>query len=397
VGALFVLLLSQVLHTHSAAAATAHAGLAFGAGMTARRKTISVEEISQILRNEKANYHGDDRAAFGSEIDAFVESLRSQYGEQVPALEAVKLVNNFQRHASERASASRTTEVPRQQAPPRAATSSPAGKSMPEGVSYESRPDGFELRASCRSLFVGLLFLVLAGALGAIPFFVWRDMIQGVWTHEYQGATFWMASAFLSAWTGGVLYAASMGAIGLFGEIRIAKTGDSGEVFTGIGWVGRTHRVLWSDYYGAGDREVGSASLRSTHTTHYVGLNGRTKGYRFGSELNAAQQAFVIAFLRKQVFGLPDLPAGSATADEDVPLSAATGAQGTTSLQHIRRALERSKANYYGSDPEGFSRRADEILESLQAQYGEQVPVADAIEHLKKFGHEPGAQFEISF
>ena len=85
-----------------------------------------------------------------------------------------------------------------------------------------------------------------------------------------------------------------MGAVASFREIRIAKTGDSGEIFTGIGRVGRTHRLLWSDFSGVGDRELATySSGRFSRTTHYVGLNGTSMEYKFGSELNRQQQAFV--------------------------------------------------------------------------------------------------------
>jgi hypothetical protein len=94
-----------------------------------------------------------------------------------------------------------------------------------------------------------------------------------------------------------------MGAVASFREIRIAKTGDSGEIFTGIGRVGRTHRLLWSDFSGVGDRELATySSGRFSRTTHYVGLNGTSMEYKFGSELNRQQPAFVIAFLREHVF-----------------------------------------------------------------------------------------------
>jgi hypothetical protein len=101
--------------------------------------------------------------------------------------------------------------------------------------------------------------------------------------------------------------------------------------------VGRTHRVRWSDYYGAGDRSVASSSSRSARTEHFIGLNGRSSSYRFGSELNANQQAFVIAFLREQVFGLVAQP-------ERHTVAAQTAGDGTTvSVEHIRQTLEKAK------------------------------------------------------
>ena len=119
----------------------------------------------------------------------------------------------------------------------------------------------------------------------------------------------WPIAAFLAIWAGAVLYVASMGALSFFGEIRIAKEGDSGEIFTGIGRVGRTHRLLWSEFSGVGERdEAAWSSGRSSRTTHYVDLTGTSKQYEFGSELTAPQRAFVIAFLRERVFGSQGTP-----------------------------------------------------------------------------------------
>jgi hypothetical protein len=114
-------------------------------------------------------------------------------------------------------------------------------------------------------------------------------MILGVWTDD---GFSWGPATFLAVWAGAVLYVyvAGMGAVASFGEIRIAKTADSGEIFTGIGRMGRTHRLLWSDFSSVGYKD------------HYVGLNGTSKEYKFGSDLNRQQQAFVIAFLRQHLF-----------------------------------------------------------------------------------------------
>jgi hypothetical protein len=120
-------------------------------------------------------------------------------------------------------------------------------------------------------------------------------------------------------------------------------------------------------------------------------LNGRSSSYRFGSELNANQQAFVIAFLREQVFGLVPQP-------ERHTAAAQTAGDGTTvSVEHIRQTLEKAKGDYHGADPEGFSRAADELVASLKARYGERAPIAEALKSVQALGRMPGAEIKFTF
>lgn len=189
----------------------------------------------------------------------------------------------------------------------------------------------------------------------------------------------------------------------LFGEVRIAKAADSGEIFTGIGRAGWTHRLRWSDFYGASNRAVGSASSRrfASHTTHYVGLNGTSKSYKFGSELSEPQRAFVIPFLRQRVFGVSETPAPEPPTSPAPERSAfppkATGDGKTVGVEYIRQTLEKAKLDYSGRDPGGFSRAADDFLASLREQYGEHVPAADAFKRIEKFARANGANIEFSF
>jgi hypothetical protein len=130
------------------------------------------------------------------------------------------------------------------------------------------------------------------------------DLIRLVWTDE--GPSFWLTCAFLAIWAGAVLYVGATAAVGLFGEIPIAKDGDRGGIFTGIGRVGWTHRLQWSEFDGVAERDVDSVSTgSSTHTSHYVGLNGPGKRYKFGSEMTKQQQVFVIAFFARACLRVP--------------------------------------------------------------------------------------------
>jgi len=165
-------------------------------------------------------------------------------------------------------------------------------------VTSELTSDGFLLRASCRSFFDAAFRIFFAGLLGAIPFVLWSDLISGLPTDE--GMSFWLTSAFLAAWAGAVLYIIAVGIFLFFGEIRIAKSGDGGKIFKGIGNVGRTHRFLWSEVRAADEEAVAEVSGgRFDRTIHCIGLSGTSRRYRFGFELTPEQRAFIIAFLRE--------------------------------------------------------------------------------------------------
>lgn len=342
-------------------------------------KTMDIEEVRQKLESVKANYKGKDAESFNKAIDNAVASLQAQYGTQVPQVEVIKLLRKIAIPYAEAETVSpRANDV-----------TGKNPKEVPDGVSVESTPDGFVLRVSTRSLFTVLFWTFGAVVLIIIPVRLFPDLIRGLPADT--GLSFWLTSAFLALWAGGALYGVWRGTQGVCGEIRIVKSGDRGEIFTGIGKLGRAHRVRWSDYYGAGDREVSTSSGRSSRTEHFIGLNGRSTSYRFGSELNSGQQAFVIAFLRKKVFGLAHVPEG------DSAMAPGTGDGKTVSVEHLRQTLEKAKGNYHGPDPEAFSRSADELVSSLKARYGERAPIPEALRGVEALGQMPGAQIHFTF
>ena len=344
------------------------------AGEDVTTRAISIEEIRQKLENAKAHYKGGDAEAFDTAIDDSVVALRARFGEQVPAVDAIKFLREFPFPTGESRAPSQVIE-----------------KKEPEGVTIERTPVGFLLHATCRSFAGGLVGIGFALLLCVIPFVVFGDLIRGIWQAE--GVSFWLGSAFLVAWAGGAVYALATGSIGAFGEVRITKAGDSGEIFTGIGGAGWKHRVQWSDFHGAGDRAVASASNRRFgNTTHYIGLNGTANSYKFGAELDEEKRAFVIAFLRENVFGAAVTPPGVSSAASE------PGVTGNTiGVERIRQTLEQAEADYHGRDPQGFKRAADELLAVLKAQYGDQVPAADAVKRLENLARATGGSIAISF
>ena len=257
-------------------------------------KMVSIEEIRQTLHKTRALYQNEDAEAFNKDVDAFITRLRSQYTDQVPAADAVKLLREFQPTQGAPHKASPVSDAPR-----------PNSETVPDGVICEWKPDGFVLHVSNHSWILGVFWFVFAGAVAAAPVVMSRgELVSGF--QALEGPTFWVAGVFLVAWTCGVLYVASIGAMNLFGEVRIAKVGGDGEIFTGIGRIGRTRKVQWTDYDSIGEKEVIIAYRHSSSTKHFVALTGPSHSYRFGSELRSKQRTFVIAFLRRHVFGLQE-------------------------------------------------------------------------------------------
>ena len=414
-------LTAQFLRPCSAESASERDGLVVGESVTNRGRAIGIEEIRQRLQNAKAHYNGRDLEAFDKAIDSSVAALRTRYGDQIPAVDAIKFLREFPFPTGDASSAlhESDTRAPSQFAPRTDSSQVDEEKvdekKAPEGMRIERTPVGFLLRASCRSLAGGVVWIGFAVLLGAIPFIAFGDLIRSVWQAE--GVSFWLGSTFLAAWAGGAVYALVTGSIGAFGEVRITKTGDSGEIFTGIGKAGWRHRLQWSDFYGVGDRAVASASNRRFgYTTHYIGLNGTSNSYKFGSELDEEKRAFVIAFLRASVFGSAVTPPGPSIPDTARQHTGPSGANSKTgdlaptdfvpkgvfagntiSVDRIRQTLETAEADYHGPDPQGFNRAANELIASLKAQYGDQVPAADAVERLEKLARATGGPIAISF
>ena len=168
-----------------------------------------------------------------------------------------------------------------------------------EVISFEKTAEGFRLRASCRSFEGGLYRTVFAGALCWIPFQLWWDLILGVW--DYEGISFWATVLFLGVWAVGSMYAVDLALMALFGEVRITRRGDLGEIFVGIGPAGWTRHIRWSEFQRAGMIEVRLAG-RGGHKKHYVVIEGPAKRIKFGWLLPEEQQAAVAAAIEREVF-----------------------------------------------------------------------------------------------
>lgn len=171
----------------------------------------------------------------------------------------------------------------------------------PQGVRFEKTQDGFLLRASCRSFIDAVMRVGLAGVVSWLPFGLWWDLIRNFWT--YEGSTFWFTCIFLGVWAAAIAYTDWIALMSLFGEIRVTKAGRSGEIFAGIGKVGRTRRISWGDFNGVREIETKTESNGHTSVTRYVTLDAPSRHYRFGWQLPEDRRMFIVQALREHAFG----------------------------------------------------------------------------------------------
>ena len=170
----------------------------------------------------------------------------------------------------------------------------------PDGASFTATPDGFDLRVSCAAFDDAVLRVGFAACLTSLPFVLWWDLIRNLW--DDSGLSFWLTFAFLGIWAAAIAYAWTIGLMTALGEVRILKSGDQGWIFTGIGKLGLTHTLRWSDWSGAAEAVVSSSVGRRTVKRPYVALEAPSKRYRFGSYVPEEGQAFIVAQLRRHVF-----------------------------------------------------------------------------------------------
>jgi hypothetical protein len=161
----------------------------------------------------------------------------------------------------------------------------------PRGVEFERTPNGFILSATTRSpmafFIVPFMTVWSGGSLGGI---YGQQIAKGEFSLGMSlfGIPFLIASVLF--WTAALMAVA--------GRVRVRVEGDKGEIFVGIGGLGRTKRFHWSAV-----RRVGSqqANVRypggQQDQLRVVLSDGRE--LPFGSGLNVERQSFVRRALEK--------------------------------------------------------------------------------------------------
>jgi hypothetical protein len=247
-------------------------------------RTIPIAEVRQRFERVKAAHREPDSAVFYRKVDDCLTALEKQYGAEVPMTALVKAISDLK------------NAVPG----PAKKTGAPVS-GPPDGIRIERTPVGFVVRIAAGSFGYAITWLVFAGVLAVLPFRLGAEINRESF-HGGQGIGW-------TLWAAGVLVLAGAAAFAWFHQIRITKTGDHGEIFSGLGPLGRTHRFEWSGFSDVRDHEFARyTGARSTRTGHDVQLAGASESYRFGEDLGDAPRAFLVAFLRREALGRDDAP-----------------------------------------------------------------------------------------
>ena len=326
-------------------------------------RTIPISEVRQRFERVKAAYQEPDSAVFYRKVDDCVTALEKRYGAEVPMSALVKAISDLKNADPDPAT---TTG-----APPRAAASAASPKGPPGGIRIERTPVGFVLRVSDGSFGYAIVWMVFAGVLAVLPFRFGAEINS----ESFQGGQ----GIGWALWAAGVLVLMGAAGFAWFSQIRITKTGDHGEIFSGLGPLGHTHRFEWSDFSDVRDHEFSYTGTRTTRTAHDVQLSGPSANYRFGRDLDDAPRAFIVAFLREEALGRHDAP----------------GAGRIIAMDRVQESLEQARRFYGGPDPQRFASAIDELSTSLRSQFGYRVPADELARRLDKFAADTGMRIRI--
>jgi hypothetical protein len=327
-------------------------------------RTIPISEVRQRFERVKAAYQEPDSAEFYRKVDDCLAAIEKQHGAEVPMSALVKAISDLKNALPD--SATRTG------APPRAAASAASPKRPPGGIRIERTPVGFVLRVSAGSFGYAIAWLVFAGVLAVLPFRLGAEINS----ESFQGGQ----GIAWTLWAAALLVLIGAAVFAWFSQIRITKTGGHGEIFSGLGPLGRTHRFEWSDFSDVRDHEFAQyTGTRTTRTGHDVQLSGSSASYRFGKDLDGAPRAFIVAFLREEALGRYDAP----------------GTGRTIAMHSVQESLEQARRGYRGPDAQQFASAIDELITSLRSQFGDRVPADELARRLDKLAADTGMRIRI--
>jgi hypothetical protein len=329
-------------------------------------RTIPISEVRLRFERAKAAYQEPDSEEFYLKVDDCLAGLEKQYGAEVPISALVKATSDLNSALPD--SAAETG------APPRAAASAASPKGPSRGIRIERTPVGFVLRVSAGSFGYAIAWLVFAGVLAVLPFRLGAEINS----ESFQGGQgiAWVL------WAAAQLILIGVAVFAWFSQIRITKTGDHGEIFSGLGPLGRTHRFEWSDFSDVRDHEFAQyTGTRTTRTGHDVQLSGPSASYRFGKALEDVPRAFIVAFLRDEALGRHDAP----------------GTGRIIAMDRVQESLEQARRYYRGPDAQRFASRIDELSTSLRSQFGDRVPADELAHRLDKLSADTGMRIRIEY
>ena len=89
-----------------------------------------------------------------------------------------------------------------------------------------------------------------------------------------------------------------------FGLVTVARKGDEGSVFRGIGPFGWKRRFRWRDLMCVNEANAAFVPRRNAPSYRLISLTferGRRLSLNFGTVLSAEQRDFLIALIRSQI------------------------------------------------------------------------------------------------
>lgn len=163
----------------------------------------------------------------------------------------------------------------------------------PRGVSFDWQPQGFRIVATTRSPIAFFLLpftLVWSGGSLGMLYVVPLLAGEGLGLLSLFGLPFLVASVFLIALT----------AMAIAGRVAISATGLDGELFVGVGPIGRRRRFHWGDIAAARE-DIGTSrsyqrGRQRTQRTARVCLEGNER-ICFGSTLGEDQRFYLVRAL----------------------------------------------------------------------------------------------------
>lgn len=160
----------------------------------------------------------------------------------------------------------------------------------PSGAWLRQTGSGFELGATTRS---GAAFIL-------VPFTLfWSGVsLGGIYgTQIYKGEFDWKLCLFGLPFLAGSAFLIPAALMAIFGRVRVRSEGDRGEVFAGIGPLGWRRRFRWNEIQAV--RRAQTKWQQNRRHLPLIELVREPKPVRFGSQLSAPRQDFMLAALKR--------------------------------------------------------------------------------------------------
>lgn len=162
----------------------------------------------------------------------------------------------------------------------------------PAGVTFQETARGFTLRATTRSpvafFLVPFLLVWSGGSLGGVFGVQW---VQG----KFNPALSLFSLPFLV----GTVFLGSLTLMAVCGHVALRVEDGRGEVFTGVGPLGRRRVFRWDEVTSV--QEAPTSYRKTGQPTFAIQLDGHTERVSFGSGLTETRRYFTLQALRRML------------------------------------------------------------------------------------------------